>query len=94
MKKIKELRQTVEPLSQLLEGVLEISTDDYRIVLSDRNGGMVDVYLRDDRLNKLYERRDLTVAIQTIELLVPDSWQIAFHYCTSKHGQFNAGAAA
>jgi len=93
MKKIKELRQTVEPLSQLLEGVLEVSTDDYRIVLSDRNGGMVDVYLRDDHLNKLYERRDLTVAIQTIELLVPDGWQIAFHYCTSKHEQFKAREA-
>jgi len=94
MKKIKELRQTAERLSQLLEVVLEISTDDYRIVLSDRNGNMIDVYLRDDdHLNKFYCRRDLTVAIQTIELLVPDSWRIAFHYCTSKHEQFKARAA-
>jgi len=93
MKKIKELQQTAERLSQLLEVVLEISTDDYRIVLSDRNGNMIDVYLRDDHLNKFFSRRDLTVVIQTIELLVSDSWRIAFHYCSSKHEQFNARAA-
>jgi len=92
MKKTKELQQKAEQLSQLLEVVLEVSTDDYRIVLSDRNGGMVDVYLRDD-LNKFYKRRDFTVAIQAIELLVPDGWRIAFHYCTSKHEQFKARAA-
>ena len=91
--KTTKLRQTAEQLTHLLDVVLNVSTDDYRIVLSDRNGGMIDVYFRDDHLDKFFRRPEVTVAFQTIELTVPDGWRIACHYCTSKHEQFNGRAA-
>jgi len=91
---MKQLKKTAERLTRLFDMVLKISRDDYRIVLSDRNGGMVDVYFRDDRLDKINNRPDVAIALQTVELFVTNNWQIAIHWCTSKHEQFDKGRAA
>jgi len=88
MKTIKTLKKTAENLRRLFDVILKISTNDYRIVISERLGPMIDVYFRDEPFGKYHDRKDLIIALQTIEYLLPD-YRISFHYCLSKHEQFD-----
>jgi len=88
-----KLKKTAEQLEKLFDIVLKISTNDYRIVVSDRLGPMIDVCFRDEPFGKFSENKDLIVAIQTMELLLPEQ-RISFHYCNSKHAQFNERTTA
>ena len=86
----KDLEKTAEQLKKLFDIVLKISTNDYRVEVTDRNGGMVDVYFRDD----IESRTDVTIALQTVEIFVSDAWRIAYHWCSGKHEQFNGRVSA
>jgi hypothetical protein len=81
-RRIKNLQKTAKQLAQLFDVVLKISKKDYRIVVSERIDGAIDVYFRDD----LFKRQDVTIAFKTVELFVSDSWRIASHWGAGKHG--------
>ena len=94
---IKKLKLIAENLDKLFSTVLKISSDDYRIVVSDRLDGIVDVYFRDftsTSTKNMFSRIEVTIALQTIDCVMPDSWRIAIHWVSSKHEQFDGRKTA
>jgi len=88
---MKKLKKIAKNLDRLLSNVLKISVNDYRIVVSDRIGWMIDIYFLEEPFGKFHDRQDLTIALQTIETVIPDTF-IHAHYCNKKH--FNEVGAA
>jgi hypothetical protein len=86
---MKKMQVFAERLTRLFDVVLKISTNDYRITLSDRLGNMVDVYIRDDIPGKISTRKEVIVAIQTLELFAPENFLVAYHWCLCSHEQFD-----
>jgi hypothetical protein len=84
---MKKMQVFAERLTKLFDVVLKISTNDYRITLDV--GGMVDVYFRDDAPFKISNRNEVTIALQTLELFAPESFSVNYHWCDSRHEQFD-----
>ena len=83
------MKQFAEKLITLFDVILKISTDDYRIVLSVRDGGTVDVYIRNDKKSGSYTwNNEVIIALQTVELFTPDDIRVEYHWCLSSHEQF------
>jgi len=81
---MKKLKKIAGFLNCLLSTELNISAREYRIVVSDRLGPMIDVYFLDIPFDKFGSRKDLALVLTTIETLMPDT-RIRFRYVNKKH---------
>ena len=85
-----QIKKFAEKLITLYDVVLKISTNDYRIVLSVKDGGTVEVYFRIDGPSGHYSNKsEVIIALQTVELFTPDNIKVEYHWCLSSHEQFD-----